>query len=98
MDITPVSYLRFIPLLPLIGAAMNGILGAPIQKRFGKGAINLIAVTPVLLAFGLAVTVFVQLLGMPPEHRALLDDVSRWIDIGSLHVDIAFWVDPLSCV
>ena len=31
-----VSYLRWIVLLPLLGAAVNGLLGATLQKRFGK--------------------------------------------------------------
>jgi NADH-quinone oxidoreductase subunit L len=98
MDITHVSYLRWIPLLPLLGAAVNGLGGAVIQRRFGKRVVGALAVTPVLLAFGIAVAAFLQLKGLDPEHRFLLDDVSRWIDVGTLKADIAFWVDPLSCV
>ncbi len=98
MESTAVSYLRWIPLLPLLGAAVNGLGGAIIQRRFGKRAISALAVTPVLLAFVLSVVAFFQLVGMEPEHRFLLDDVSRWIDVGALKADIAFWVDPLSCV
>jgi NADH-quinone oxidoreductase subunit L len=98
MEITTVSYLRWIPLLPLLGAAVNGLGGAVIQRRFGKRVVGVIAVTPVLLAFAIAVAAFLQLKGMDPEHRALLDHVWRWIDIGTLKADVAFWVDPLSCV
>ncbi len=98
MEITAVSYLRWIPLLPLLGAAVNGLCGSTIQRRFGKSAISAIAVTPVMLAFLIAVRAFLQLKGMAPEHRFLLDDVWRWIDIGTLKADVAFWVDPLSCV
>jgi NADH-quinone oxidoreductase subunit L len=98
MEITAVSYLRWIPLLPLLGAAVNGLGGSVIQRRFGKNTISAIAVTPVMLAFVLAVAAFFQLKGMEPEHRFLLDDVWRWIDIGSLKADVAFWVDPLSSV
>ena len=97
MDITHVSYLRWIPLLPLLGAAVNGLGGAKIQRRFGKDAISALAVAPVLLAFVFSVAAFFQLRGLDPEHRFLLDEVSHWIDIGSLHANIAFWVDPLSC-
>ena len=93
-----VSYLRWIVLFPLLGAGINGILGAQIQKRFGKGAISLIACTSVLLAFVFALVAFGQLLGLDPEHRFLLDTLLYWIHIGSLNVDIAFWVDPLSAV
>jgi NADH-quinone oxidoreductase subunit L len=97
MDPTPATFVRWIPLLPLLGAVVNGIGGAAIQRRFGKRAIGWLGVTPVALAFGLSGCAFVQLLALAPERRALLDVVSRWIAVGSLRVDLAFWVDPLSC-
>jgi len=98
MNFTEVDYIRWIPLLPLIGAAVNGLTGAILQRRFGKRAISVLAVTPVLLAFALSVVAFVDLLGRAPEERFLLDRVSSWLHVGSLTADIAFWVDPLSCV
>jgi len=97
MEPTAVTFVRWIPLLPLAGAVVNGIGGAAIQRRFGKGAIGVLAVTPVAAAFVLSLVAFLRLIALVPEERALLDVVSRWIAIGSLHVDLAFWVDPLSC-
>jgi NADH-quinone oxidoreductase subunit L len=97
-DPIPVSYLRWIILAPLIGAMINGLLGARIQKSAGKNAIAAIAVAPVLISFVLALVAFKQLLGLEPEHRFLLDSMSQWIHIGHLNVDLAFWVDPLSSV
>jgi len=97
MEPTAVTFVRWIPLLPLAGAIVNGIGGAAIQRRFGKGTIGVLAVTPVAAAFVLSLVAFLRLLALVPEERALLDVVSRWIAIGSLHVDLAFWVDPLSC-
>ena len=93
-----VSILRWIVLLPLLGAAINGLGGVLIQKRFGKHAISLIACIPVGLAFGVSVVVFLRLLGLEPEQRFLVDRCWTWIDIGNLHADIAFLVDPLSAV
>src|SRR5712691_2930764 len=94
-----VSYLRWIILLPLLGAAVNGLLGATLQKRFGKNAISLVACSVVGIAFICALTAFLQILGREPEQRFLLDTlVSPWVHIGALQVDIAFWVDPLSAV
>lgn len=93
-----VSYLRWIVLLPLLGAAINGIFGVTLQKRFGKNAISLIGCSVVGLAFFLSLRAFFQLLNLAPGQRFLLDSLSRWIHIGDLHVDIAFWVDPLSAV
>ena len=36
MEATSVSYLHWIPLLPLVTAGVNGIFGALIQKRYGE--------------------------------------------------------------
>src|SRR2546422_3419054 len=93
-----VSYVRWIVLLPLLGAGLNGILGATLQKRFGKGAISLIACSMVGLAFGFSLRAFLHLLSLAPAQRFLLDVLLPWIHLGDLHVDIAFWLDPLSAV
>jgi NADH-quinone oxidoreductase subunit L len=97
MEIIDVSYVRWIPLLPLVGAAVNGLAGAVIQRRLGKRAISVLAVTPVVASFALSVAAFVQLRGLAPESRFLLDRVAGWIHVGTLTADLAFWVDPLSC-
>jgi len=93
-----VEYLRWIVLLPLLGAVVNGLPGILIQRRFGKNAISFIACTPVVIAFFLSVRVLLQLLSLPPEERFLLDRMWTWFDIGGLHADIAFMADPLSTV
>ena len=53
-----VEYLRWIVLLPLLGAAVNGLGGAAIQRTFGKRAISIIACTPVVIAFVISVCAF----------------------------------------
>src|SRR5262245_18241177 len=97
-EITEVTYLRWIPLLPLIGAAINGMPVVSIQKNWGKRAMNVLAVTPVVLSFCLAVRAFFQIVGLDPEKRMLLDHMWTWIDSGSLKVGAAFAVDPLSAI
>ncbi len=92
------DFIRWIIFLPLIGAIINGLLGARIQKSFGKGAIAVIACTPVVVAFGLSVMAFFRLAALEPERRFLIDNLYTWIDLGSLQVDMAFLVDPLSAV
>ncbi|OQY66643.1 MAG: NADH-quinone oxidoreductase subunit L [Polyangiaceae bacterium UTPRO1] len=88
--------LRWIPLLPLAGAVVNGLFGKAIQRRAGKGAVAAIAVAPVVAAFAVSVAVFLRLLGLDPERRLLLDVVWRWLAVGSLRVDVAFLADPLA--
>jgi NADH-quinone oxidoreductase subunit L len=90
--------IAWIVLLPLIGAVLNSILGASIQKRFGKQAISLIGCGVVVIAFVLALRALTMMLALPPDSRFMLDDLWRWFDIGSLQLDIAFWLDPLSMV
>jgi NADH-quinone oxidoreductase subunit L len=97
-DVVSVEYLRWIVLLPLAGAVINGVAGATIQKAFGKRAISVIACTPVLLAFVLSVVAFWQLRSLDPAHRLLLDRLFTWIAVGGLRVDVAFQADPLSVV
>lgn len=92
------DYLRWIVLLPLLGAAVNGLLGAMLQKRLGKWVISLIAYAPVLGAFLISVLAFSNLLALKPEQRFLIDRMYTWLSMGTLKVDVAFWVDPLSAV
>jgi len=92
------DFIRWIVFLPLIGAIINGVLGAKIQKKLGKNAISFIACAPVIAAFGLALNAFFILKGLEPEKRFLIDNLYRWIDLGSLKVDMSFMIDPLSAV
>ncbi|MEX0804029.1 MAG: NADH-quinone oxidoreductase subunit L [Candidatus Binatia bacterium] len=92
------DFIRWIVFLPLIGAIINGLLGAKIQKGLGRGAIGIIACTPVIIGFGLSVMALVRLTALPPEQRFLIDNLYTWIHLGSLKADMAFLVDPLSAV
>jgi NADH-quinone oxidoreductase subunit L len=93
-----VDYLRWIVVLPLIGAAINGLAGAPIQRALGKRAISVIACTPVIGAFLVSVRAFWHLRGLEPAARLLIDRWFTWLDIGGLRADVAFQLDPLSAV
>jgi NADH-quinone oxidoreductase subunit L len=95
---TSTELLRWIVLLPLLGAVVNGLVGALIQQRAGKRAISLLACVPVVIAFLLSVEVFLTLRALPLEGRALLDQLWTWLDSGGLRADIAFLADPLAAV
>ncbi len=91
-----VSFVRWIVLLPLFGAAVNFLLGAWLQKTFGKRTISVISCGVVIAAFVIAVRGFFAMLGVEPEHRFMLDRLWQWLNIGGLKLDLAFWLDPLS--
>jgi NADH-quinone oxidoreductase subunit L len=95
---TQTDYLRWIVFLPLLGALVNGILGASLQKRFGKWLISFFACGTVVLSFLLSLRAFFTLLALRPEERFLIDRLYPWLSLGTLHVDVAFLVDPLSAV
>ncbi len=91
---TTETLLRWIVLVPLLGAAINGLL----NRRLPRQVAGLLASAAVLISFALSVTVFLRLTGMPAEARFVSDIVTTWIGFGNLQVDLGFAMDPLSAV
>jgi len=101
------DFIRLVPLLPLlpgIGAALNGLFGV---RFFGKRVAGLVACTTMALALALSLAAFWQLLQLPAEGRERLVTVATWIPatalqmagrIGTFQVDWAFRLDPLSAM
>ena len=96
------QYIWLIPLLPGIGAAINGLIGI---RSFSKKTAGLVAVTMMAAALCISVVAFWQLLGLAPEARAYEVIVADWIPamplattdgIGRLQVPWGFRLDPLS--
>ncbi|MBI5492029.1 MAG: NADH-quinone oxidoreductase subunit L [Deltaproteobacteria bacterium] len=81
-----------IPLLPLIGAIINGVAGS----RMGKKAVGLVACLSMAAAFLISVSIFFSLIALPEEARSIEVGVFNWITSGSFQIDISFLVDPLS--
>src|SRR5215831_13740992 len=95
-SIVPVSLLWLIPLFPLIGATINGLFGKKIQDKLGKSAVHAIAIGAMALSAIVAVVHFVKLMGLPAESRYLHNFVFPMVSIGSLKINMAFAMDPLS--
>ncbi|MFH0899356.1 MAG: proton-conducting transporter membrane subunit [Pseudomonadota bacterium] len=91
------GFLWLIPLFPLIGAAVNGILGKKLQDRFGKRAVHTIAVGAMVLSSLVACYAFIaKLLPAPAGERTFRDLVFPMIQLGALQVDFALLLDQLS--
>ncbi|HYD42330.1 MAG TPA: NADH-quinone oxidoreductase subunit L [Anaeromyxobacter sp.] len=88
--------LWLIPALPLAGFVVNALLGAKLQRAFGKRAVHAVAIAAVAAAFLVALACFVELLGLPAEDRLLHQRLWNVFTIGRLSVDFAFALDPLS--
>src|SRR5881628_3218025 len=84
--------LWLIPVLPLIGAAVNGVFG----KRLPKNAIAGIAVGSVALSFVIAVREFMAMLRMPESQLPILRDYFTWIQAGRFQAQFGFLLDHLS--
>jgi NADH-quinone oxidoreductase subunit L len=91
MTPNPNLHLWLIPILPLIGATINGIFG----KRFSRQVVTAVAWTFSGLAFVMALFVVSQFssLSLPyTEHLA------AWIQSGAFHVDFAYYLDQLTLI
>jgi NADH-quinone oxidoreductase subunit L len=88
---TPNLHLWIIPLLPLAGAAINGLLG----RRFSRRTVAAVALTFCGAAFLMALWIAAQFSSLPPPYS---EKLTTWIRSGSFSVDFAFYLDQLSLV
>jgi NADH-quinone oxidoreductase subunit L len=93
-----VDYLWLIPFFPALGALINLLFGAKLQRRYGKGPIHAVAVGSMVLSSLLAISYFIQLLRLDPSSRFLLNELFPMIHAGALRVNMAFALDPLSAM
>jgi NADH-quinone oxidoreductase subunit L len=87
-------HLYIIPLLPLAGATINGLLG----KRFSKALVNTIALGSTAAAFAYALWVAAQFLALPADHIPYVETYGAWITAGDFSVHWGFWLDQLSFI
>jgi NADH-quinone oxidoreductase subunit L len=83
--------LWLIPIFPLAGFLLNGILG----RRLPKAAINAFAIGSVLLSFAWVVK---TLLGLGAMEHATVERYYTWIGSGTFQVGFDFSVDRLTAV
>ena len=84
-----VTWLHLVPLLPLIGAAICGLVG----KWLPKSWVYAVALGSVLLSFLIGLRAFIGLGEPAPFFHELW---FNWFSAGSLRVDMAFTFDRLS--
>ena len=78
-----------VPVLPLVGVVINGILG-----RWTRGRAHILGVGTTGLSFLIAFGIFLQAAG----GATLNWDVYTWIPVGEFTASVGFLVDPLSAV
>jgi len=91
-----------IPILPALGAAVNGLIGI---RSFSKQTAGLVACAAMGGALVLSLLAFWQMIGLPPEARDHVVTLGAWIPpiplattdgIGAFEIPWAFRLDPLS--
>src|SRR5581483_8811613 len=87
-------HLFIIPLLPLAGAAINGLLG----KRFPKALVNTIALGSTALAFAYALWVAAQFFALPPDQIPHVEHYLTWLSSGAFTAEYGMYLDQLSLV
>ena len=99
------QYIWAIPLLPGLGAAINGLVGI---RAFSRRTAGLLACSTMIASLALSLLAFWQLLGLPEDARSYDVVVAEWIPSipsmtsagarGALHVPWAFRLDPLAAM
>jgi NADH-quinone oxidoreductase subunit L len=81
-----------IPAFPLAGFLTILLLG----RRLGDPKAGYLATAAVFASFAVAAAIYFDLLSQPEEERQTVVTLFSWVPVGTLQVDLAFLVDPLS--
>jgi len=96
---TNVSYLFLLPLIPLCGALLNGVLGLRAQEKLGKWAVHSLAIAASASTFVLAI---MSLRDVASAGGTLTQVLWPWISMGGagarVSVNMGFAVDALTAV
>ena len=84
-------HLWLIPLLPLVGAGINGLFG----RRFSRRAVAATALVFCGGAFAMALWVAAQFSSLNVPH---IETVAPWMRAGNFQADYGFYLDQLSLV
>src|SRR3989338_7974006 len=85
----------WVPILPLIGAILNGLYsfsGARLVRPF----VHWVACGTLFLSFLITAGTFFHFLSLPPETREWTVTLFNWVTTDVLWADVAFLIDPLS--
>jgi NADH-quinone oxidoreductase subunit L len=88
------NHLWIIMALPLLGAALNGLLG----KNWPKSLVNSIAIGSVSLSFLCVLELIREFMQLSADQIPWVGNYFTWITAGSFRVDFALQVDQLTIV
>jgi NADH-quinone oxidoreductase subunit L len=88
------DHLWIIIALPLLGAAINGLLG----KNFSKSIVNSVGIGSIALAFLSFAELVREFAQLPPEQIPWVKTYFTWITAGQFKVDFSLQVDQLTII
>jgi NADH-quinone oxidoreductase subunit L len=88
------TYLWIIPLLPLLGAAANGIFGG----RWPKNVTTAIALSSTTLSFFAALEAVREFFSLSPDQIPYIKTYFTWISAGGFQADFALQLDQLTVI
>jgi NADH-quinone oxidoreductase subunit L len=88
------TYLWIIPLLPLLGAAVNGIFGRAWKKSIVTG----VALSSTTLAFLTALELVREFVDLPANQIPWTQSYFTWISAGGFRADFSLQVDQLTII
>src|SRR5216684_1946812 len=95
MPIHPIlDYLWIIPLLPLLGAAINGLFGA----KWPNKIVSAVAVGSTALSFAAALEAVREFMQLSPEQIPWVKQYFSWIAAGAFRAGFNLQVDQLTVV
>ena len=86
------NWLWLIPVAPLLGAIVNGVIG----KRLPKTVIGVIGSGAVAVSLALSLGAFLQMLDTPADAMPIVHNYFVWIQAGNFHANFGFLLDHLS--
>ena len=98
VEATDSSLIRWVPLLPLLGAVVHGVLLAFFRKPLSRTLTIALSCGSVIAAFALSLLLVNDLTQLPADARVMTDTLFTWIGTESFSADVAFLLDPLSAV
>jgi len=91
MNKTVVDFVWLIPLFPLLGYLITGLL----NRKLSKNLTGLVACGALAASFIVSLLIFLEENHTRASHTVVLFD---WISSGSFHANFSFLVDPLSSI
>lgn len=97
------NYVYLVPLFPLIGFLINGLLALRQKTSFdqkgpARSLVGWIGCASVGLSFLTSIAIFFELLALPAGERVVQKIAFPWILSGEFQIDVGFLLDPLSSI